>query len=116
MRKALTIVFALMIAGSSAQAQRAAAVRGVGTQTCKTLVASYQADKTFAKQADQWVLGTITGFFRQAQDDPSRTLPDEIVTRTVFDICKNNPEKTIDEATTIAVGSFPVTEIKQPAK
>ena len=99
---------AVALIATPALAQRTAAVRGIGTQTCKTFVASYQSDKVFAQQADQWVLGALTGFFRQSQDDPSRTMGDEIVTRTVFDICKNNPDKTIDEATAIAISSFPV--------
>ena len=113
MRVIMVVVLATMFV-SPAPAQRAAVVRGIGTQTCTTYVASSQADKKFSQQADQWIFGSLTSYFRQASDDPSRTLSDAIVLQTVFDICKKNAEKTIDEAVTIAISSFPATEVKKP--
>jgi hypothetical protein len=91
-----------------------AVVRGIGTQTCKTLVASNQGDKQFALQSAQWILGNVTGYFRQASDDPSRTLADVLIVEAVLDVRKNSPEKTIDEAATVAIASIPVTEVKKP--
>jgi hypothetical protein len=113
MKAVLTFILAMVFI-SPALAQRVAVVRGIGTQTCKTLVASNQGDKQFALQSAQWILGNMTGYFRQASDDPSRTLGDAIVLQTVLDVCKNSPDKTIDEATTIAISSFPVVEVKKP--
>jgi hypothetical protein len=97
-------------------AQRVVVVRGIGTQTCKTLVASNQGDKQFALQSAQWISGNMTGYFRQASDDPSRTLADAIVIQTVLDVCKDSPQKTIDDAVTVAIASFPVTEVKKPTE
>jgi HdeA/HdeB family len=115
MKAVLAFVFAIVVI-SPTLAQRTAAVRGVGTQTCKTLVASDQVDKQFALQAAQWILGNITGYFRQASDDPSRTLSDAILLQTVLDVCKKNPDKTIDEAVTLAIGSLPATEVQKTGK
>ena len=95
-------------------AQRVAVVRGIGTQTCNTLVASNQGDKQFALQSAQWILCNVTGYFRQASDDPSRTLADVLIVEAVLDVRKNSPEKTIDEAVTVAIASIPVTEVKKP--
>jgi hypothetical protein len=111
----LTFIFVILLI-SPTFAQRTAAVRGVGTQTCKTLNASNQADKQFALQSAQWILGNMTGHFRQTGDDPSRTLGDDIVVRTVLEICSRNPDKTIDDAVTIAISSFPATEVKKPGE
>jgi hypothetical protein len=111
----LTFVFAIVFV-SPVLAQRTAVVRGVGTQTCKTLVASDQVDKQFALQAAQWILGNMTGYFRQANDDPSRTIADAILLKTVLDVCKNNPDKTIDEAVTLATGALPATEVQKKLK
>jgi hypothetical protein len=47
-----TIVLATLLI-SPALAQRVAVVRGIGTQSCKTYVASSHADKKLAQQADQ---------------------------------------------------------------
>jgi hypothetical protein len=71
MKMILTVLF-LMLPMQSALAQRVAVVRGVGTQTCTTLVASERRDKQFNLQATQWILGNMTGYFREAADDPSR--------------------------------------------
>jgi hypothetical protein len=111
----LTVVVATFLI-SPALAQRVAVVSGIGTQTCKTYVASSQGDKKLAREVDQWVFGSLTSYFRQASDDPSRTLSDAIVLQTVVGICKNNAEKTIDEAVTIAISSFPATEVKKPTE
>lgn len=113
MKFALALVVALSI-GSMAQAQRVAVVRGIGTQTCTKLVAAEGTDPQFAQQAGQWILGNMTGYFRQENDDPSRTLGDVVLVQTVVDLCKKNAEKTIDEATTMAIGSLPETEAKKP--
>lgn len=113
MRIVLTFMLAASLS-SAAIAQRVAVVRGIGTQTCTKLIASERADEQFAQQAAQWILGSMTGYFRQANDDPSRTLGDVVLVQTVVDVCKKNAEKTIDEATTIAVGAFPETEVKKP--
>jgi hypothetical protein len=113
MKAILTFILA-MVAISPTLAQRVAVVRGIGTQTCKTLVASNQGDKEFALQSAQWILGNVTGYFRQASDDPSRTLADALIVEAVLDVCKNSPEKTIDEAVTVAIASIPVTEVKKP--
>jgi hypothetical protein len=115
MKHISTIILATLFF-SPALAQRVAVVRGIGTQTCKAYVASTQADKKFAQQAEQWIFGSLTSYFRQASDDPSRTLSDAIVLQTVLDICKKNAEKTIDEAVTIAISSFPATEVKKPTE
>jgi hypothetical protein len=112
MKAVLTFVLAMVFV-SPASAQRA--VRGVGTQTCKTLVASDQVDKQFAQQAAQWILGNLTGYFRKASDDPSRTIADAILLQTVLDVCKSNLDKTIDEAVALAIDSLPVPEVKTPA-
>lgn len=115
MKTISTVVLATFFI-SPALAQRVAVVRGIGTQTCKTYVASGQADKKLAQQVGQWVFGSLTSYFRQTSDDPSRTLSDAIVLQTVVDICKKNAEKTIDEAVTIAISSFPATEVKKPTE
>jgi hypothetical protein len=114
MKAVLTFVLAIVFV-SPASAQRVGAVRGVGTQTCKTLVASDQVDKQFAQQAAQWILGNLTGYFRKASDDPSRTIADAILLQTVLDVCKSNLDKTIDEAVALAIDSLPVPEVKTPA-
>jgi hypothetical protein len=115
MKAFLTVVFAMVFV-SPVLAQRTAVVRGVGTQTCKTLVASDQVDKQFALQAAQWILGNMTGYFRQANDDPSRTIADAILLKTVLDVCKNNSDKTIDEAVTRATSALPATEVQKKVK
>ena len=114
--KQLSAVLILLLPMQSALAQRVAVVRGVGTQTCAMLVASDRGDKQFNLQATQWILGTVTGYFRQTADDPSRTLGDAVLVQTVQDVCKKNAEKTIDEATTITIGSLPETEVKKPGQ
>jgi hypothetical protein len=43
-------------------------------------------------------------------------LGDAVLVQTVLDVCKKNAEKTIDEATTIAIASLPVTEVKKPGE
>lgn len=113
--KAIFIMVVAMAFISPASAQRVGAVRGVGTQTCKTLVASDQVDKGFAQQAAQWILGNVTGYFRKASDDPSRTFADAILLQTVLDVCKSNLDKTIDEAVALAIDSMPATAVKSPA-
>ncbi len=112
MKAVLAFVLAMELI-SPTFAQRATVVRGIGTQTCKALIA---ADKQFALQASQWILGNMTGYFRQASDDASRTLGDAILVQAVVDICKKNADKTIDEATTIAISSLPVTDVKKPGE
>lgn len=82
----------------------------------RCLFSADRADKQFAQQAAQWILGSMTGYFRQANDDPSRTLGDVVLVQTVVDVCKKNSDKTIDEATTIAIGSLPQTEVKKPGE
>jgi hypothetical protein len=114
MKAFLTIVFAIVFV-SPAWSQSTAVVRGVGTQTCKALAASDHVDEKFALQAAQWILGNITAYFRQASDNPSRSIGDAILLQTVLDVCKNNPDKTIDEAVTLTIHSLPVTEVpKKP--
>jgi hypothetical protein len=110
------LIFVLAIAlGSPAWSQSAAVVRGVGTQTCTTLVASDQVDEKFALQAAQWILGNVTAYFRQVSDSPSRSIGDAVLLQTVLDVCKNNPDKTIDEAVTLTIHSLPVTAVpKKP--
>jgi hypothetical protein len=115
MKTLLAFVLAIGIV-SPALAQQTAVVRGVGTQTCKTLVASDQVDKTFAQQAAQWILGNLTGYFHQASNDPSRKIADAILLQTILDICKKNADKTIDEAVTLAIGSLPATGVAKPEK
>jgi hypothetical protein len=56
----------------------------------------------------------MTGYFRQANDDPSRTISDDLLVRSIQEIRSSNMDKTIDEAVTIAISSFPVTEVKKP--
>jgi hypothetical protein len=68
------------------------------------------------RAAAQWILGNMTGYFRQASDDASRTLGDAILVQAVVEICKKNADKTIDEATTIAISSLPVTDVKKPGE
>jgi hypothetical protein len=114
MKPILALLSALLLMAPAA-AQRTAAVRGIGTQTCKSLVAANQSQKQFSLQAAQWILGNLTGYFRQAADDPSRTLSDDVLVKTVLDVCARNAEKTIDEAVSIAVSSLPTTEIQKPA-
>ena len=46
----------------------------------------------------------------------SRTLGDVALVQTVIDICKQNADKTIDEATTIAIAAVPNTEVKKQDK
>jgi hypothetical protein len=116
MKTAVTTFMVAMAVASPALSQRVAVVRGVGTQTCTMFVESERADKQFTLQATQWILGTMTGYFRQAADDPSRTLGDAVLVQTVAEICKKNGEKTIDEATTIAIRSLPNTEVKKPGE
>ena len=113
MKPALVLLYALLLVAPAA-AQRTAAVRGIGTQTCKSLVAANQSQKQFSLQAAQWILGNLTGYFRQTGDDPSRTLSDDVLVKTVMDVCAHNAEKTIDEAVSIAVSSLPTTEIPKP--
>jgi hypothetical protein len=115
MKLVLTSILAVSLA-SPAIAQRVAVVRGLGTQTCTKLIASERADEQFAQQAAQWILGSVTSYFRQASDDPSRTLGDVVLVQTVVDVCKKNAEKTIDEATAIAIGGLPETEVKKPGQ
>jgi hypothetical protein len=112
--KAVLALVVTMTLVSPASAQRVGAVRGVGTQTCKTLVASDQVDKQLAQQTAQWILGNITGYFRKASDDPSRTIADAILLQTVLDVCKSNLDKTIDEAVALSIDSLPATEVKPP--
>jgi hypothetical protein len=69
--KAILTLILMTVFISPALAQRVAVVRGIGTQTCKTLVASNLGDKQFALQSAQWILGYMTCYFRQASDDPS---------------------------------------------
>jgi hypothetical protein len=115
MKVALALVLAIAV-NSPAWSQRTAVVHGVGTQTCKTLVASDQVDEKFALQAAQWILGNMTGYFRQASDNPSRSIADAVLLQTVLDVCKNNPDKTIDEAVTVTIGSLPTSAVKKPEK
>jgi HdeA/HdeB family len=114
MKLTSTMILTSLLLSSSAMAQRVAVVRGVGTQTCKALVTSDKTDKQFEEQAAQWVLGALTSYFRQASDDPSRTMGDLILVQTVFDVCKKNADKTIDEAVTMAISALPTTEVKKP--
>ena len=116
MMKQLLLSFLILFIAFPSNAQRVAAVRGVGTQTCATLVASTEKDKQFDQQAAQWILGYLTGYFRQAGDNSSRTLGDVALVQTVIDICKQNADKTIDEATTIAIAAVPNTEVKKQDK
>jgi len=60
MRAIWTVILATIFIPPT-MAQRVAVVRGIGTQTCKTYVTSSQADKKLARQADQWVFGSLTG-------------------------------------------------------
>ena len=113
MKVALALVLATGLV-SSAWSQNAAVVRGVGTQSCKALVASDQIDEKFALQAAQWILGDMTGYFRKESDNPSRATGDAILLQTVLDVCKNNPDKTIDEAVTLTIASLPTTVVKKP--
>ena len=99
---------------SPAAAQRTAAVRGIGTQTCKSFVEASTTDKQFALLAAQWILGNLTGYFRQAADDPSRTLGDDLLVKTVIEVCAKNADKTIDDAVAIVIGSLPESEVKKP--
>jgi hypothetical protein len=114
MKAILRFVLAMLFI-SPASAQQVAVVRGVGTQTCKTLAASDQVDKQFAQQAAQWILGNLTGHFHQASDDPSRKIADAILLQTVLDVCKNNLDKTIDQAVTLAIDALPTTVVKAPS-
>ena len=79
--KSLVLILVALIS-SPAYAQRVAPVRGVGTQPCKTIIASSEPDKPFQLQAYQWILGYMTGYFRQASDDPSRTISDDLLIRS----------------------------------
>jgi hypothetical protein len=107
-------VFSILLV-SPAWSQSAAVVRGVGTQTCATLAASDKVDEKFALQAAQWILGNVTAYFRQVSDSPSRSIGDAVLLQTVLDVCKNNPDKTIDEAVTLTIQSLPVTAVpKKP--
>jgi hypothetical protein len=116
MKVALALVLAIdVISPAPAWSQSAVVVRGVGTQTCKTLAASDQVDEKFALQAAQWILGNVTAYFRQASDNPSRSIGDAILLQTVLDVCKNNPDKTIDEAVSLTIQAMPVTSVpKKP--
>jgi len=114
----MKIVLAVVLATglmSPAWSQSTAVVRGVGTQTCKALAASDKVDEKFALQAAQWILGNMTVYFRQVSDNPSRSIGDAILLQTVLDVCKNNPDKTIDEAVTLTIQSMPVTEVPKKA-
>jgi hypothetical protein len=111
--KSFVLILAALIS-SPAYSQRVAPVRGIGTQTCKTIIATSEPDKPFQRQGYQWILGYMTGYFRQANDDPSRTISDDLLVRSIQEICSSNMDKTIDEAVTIAISSFPVTEVKKP--
>src|ERR1700761_822885 len=102
MKVALALVVATGLI-SSAWAQSGPVVRGVGTQSCKTLAASDQVDEKFALQAAQWILGDLTGYFRQIVDSPSRSTGDAILLQTVLDVCKNNHDKTIEEAVMVTI-------------
>jgi predicted ribosomally synthesized peptide with SipW-like signal peptide len=116
MKVALALVLATGVT-SAAWSQSVSVVRGVGTQTCKALAASDKVDEKFALQSAQWILGYVTAYFRQASDNPSssRSIGDAILLQTVLDVCKNNPDKTIDEAVTLTIQSMPVTEVpKKP--
>jgi hypothetical protein len=115
MKTALTFVLAMAVISPALAQQRTAVVRGVGTQTCKTLVASDQIDKQFAQQAAQWILGNLTGYFHQASEDPSRNIADAILLQTILDVCKQNADKTIDEAVALAITSLPTTVVPLPA-
>jgi hypothetical protein len=115
MKTLLTFVLAIGVVSPALAQQRTPVVRGVGTQTCKTLVASDQVDKQFAQQAAQWILGNLTGYFRQANEDPSRNIADAILLQTILDVCKQNADKTIDEAVTLAITSLPTTVVPLPA-
>jgi hypothetical protein len=115
MKIALALVLATGVT-SSAWSQSAAIVHGVGTQSCKALAASDQVDEKFALQAAQWILGDLTGYFRQASDNPSRSIGDAILLQTVLDVCKNNPDKTIDEAVTVTISSLPTSVVKKLEK
>ena len=72
--------------------------------------------RQFEIQATQWVLGNLTGYFRQAADDPSGKMGDVMLVQTVFDVCGKSPEKTIDEAVTIVISALPQTEVKKPGE
>jgi hypothetical protein len=115
MKSSLLLLSALLVIAPAA-GQQIALVRGIGTQTCKTFVAATEADKPFALRASEWILGNLTGYFRQAGDDPTRTLGDSLLVKTVIDICAKNAEKTIDEAVSIAITALPDSEIKKPDK
>jgi hypothetical protein len=115
MKVALALVLAVG-AISPAWAQSTAVVHGVGTQSCKTLAASDKVDEKFALQAAQWILGDLTGYFRQASENPSRSIGDAILLQTVLDVCKNNPDKTIDEAVAFTITSLPTSAVKKPEK
>ena len=67
-------------------------------------------------RASEWILGNLTGYFRQVGDDPTRTLGDDLLVKTVIDICAKNAEKTIDQAVSIAITALPESEIKKPEK
>jgi hypothetical protein len=109
-------LFVAVAFASTAMAQQTALVRGVGTQTCANFVASSRANKQLEQQVTQWILGNMTGYFRQANNDLSRTLGDAALVQTVTEVCKKNADKTIDEATTIAIGAIPTTEVKKPGE
>lgn len=110
--KIVTLFLSVLLFISAAKAQRTAVVRGIGTQTCKAFVES--TDKQFAQLVSQWILGNFTGYFRQAGDDPSRMLGDDLLVRTVIEICGKNAEKTIDDALTSALTALPASEVKRP--
>lgn len=112
--KAVAICFAALLMISPAAAQRTAVVRGIGTQTCKSFIEANAADKQFALLVAQWILGNLTGYFRQAGDDPSRTLSDDLLVKTIIDVCAKNSDKTVDDAVTIVIGALPVSEAKKP--
>jgi hypothetical protein len=115
MKSSWLLLSALLLMAPAA-GQRIALVRGIGTQTCKTFVAATSADKPFASRASEWILGNLTGYFRQAGDDPTRTLGDDLLVETVIDICSKNAEKTIDQAVSIAITALPNSEFKKPDK
>ena len=106
-------VFVMLLAQPSF-AQRATVVRGVGTQLCARFLAGDGGDKQFGQEVSQWILGVLTGYFHQADDDASRTMGDSMLVETVVEVCKKNAEKTIDQATTMVIQALPLADAKKP--
>lgn len=113
--RAFLVFFSTFLFIAPAAGQQIALVRGIGTETCKAYVAATQADKQFALQVAQWILGNLTGYFRQASDDPTRTLGDDLLVKTVIEVCAKHAEKTIDEAVSITITALPASEFKKPS-